>query len=82
VTGLMHSVQALTRAQKMHLFQLVQLVKMKMLLFVFKERVNQVSTSESISGNLSPGNPLSSDDASQAQEFHANCTALKPFILN
>jgi len=55
---------------------------MKMLLFVFKERVNQVSTSESISGNLRPGNPLSSDDASQAQEFHANCTALKPFILN
>jgi len=81
VTGLMHSVQALTRAQKMHLFQLVQLVKMKMLLFVFKERV-KVSTSESISGNLRPGNPLSSDDASQAQEFHANCTALKPFILN
>jgi len=55
----MHSVRALTRAQKMHLFQLVpmmvQLVKMKKFLFVFKERVNQVSTSESISGKLQPG---------------------------
>jgi hypothetical protein len=56
--------------QSQLVWMVVQLVKMKMLLFVFKKRGSQVSTSESISGKaqvstsesisgkLLPGNPL------------------------